>query len=83
MKPGSQAGWARMELAAKLQSDRRVITHGWQGETDAWQACVRNFELLNYREVFGEALKNIFPAFYLETVPLDIKAANEETTGPP
>jgi hypothetical protein len=83
MKPGGQAGWTQSELAAKLQSDRRDISHSLLGEIEACEVGVCNFEPLDYREVFGKVLKKIFPANYLETAPLDIKAANEETTGPP
>ena len=73
-------GWAESELTAKLELDGRNITLSWLEHIEAHQLYVRNFELLYYREVFDEALKEFFPSFHLETVPHDIKAANEETT---
>ena len=74
-------GWAESQLTAKLELDGPNIT--LSEHIDAHQVYMCNFELLYYREVFGKALRRIFPASYLETAPPDIKAANEETTGPP
>lgn len=76
-------GWAESELTAKLELDGRNITLSWLEHVEARQLYVRNFELLYYREVFDEARKEFFPSLYVETAPRDIKAANEETTGPP
>ena len=76
-------GWAESELMAKLELDGRNITLSWLEDIEAHQVYVRNFELLYYREVFDKALKEFFPSLYLESAPLSIKAANEETTGPP
>jgi hypothetical protein len=76
-------GWAESELRAKVELPGRNITLSWLEHIEAHQLCVRNSELLYHREVFDEARKEFFPSLYLESVPFDIKAANEETTGPP
>jgi transcriptional regulator with XRE-family HTH domain len=56
----NQQGWSQAELAAKLQIKGWDCTRSWLAKIEARQVAVKDFELLYFRAVFGNALEDFY-----------------------
>ena len=56
----NQSGWTQDQLAAKLQLEGWDCTRSWLAKIEARQDHVKDFELLYFRQVFGNSLSDFF-----------------------
>ena len=57
----NQQGWTQDQLAAKIQLLGWDCTRSWLAKIEARQVHLKDFELLYFRDVFGNDLKDFFP----------------------